>query len=421
MQMRDHFQQSGILLSNINSIILLLGLIFLLDACHKDAEETPISNEYLTAYSTENVLLLPTIHALLSEVGEIYPDADILLQHALYGVQVYSVSYLTHYKDSLITASGLICVPQDGGDFPVISFQNGTNTLHDNAPTANSLDFNYLLLEAMASNGYIILIPDYIGFGASEELGHPFYHRKSSDNAVIDLMQACREFLWEDQVSANGNGEYYLMGYSQGGWATISALDELEHNHKIDFSIKAASCGSGAYDLMAMSSYVVDQETFPAPLYLPYFIYSQQVYGALTDPLTKFFNEPYASRIPGLFNGSYSNGQVNEQLNDTIRALVTEEFINGFLTSPDFQQLRNVMEENSIEAWNTNTKVRLYHGTADLNIPLSQSSDLYDAFIGAGTSPSTISFIPLEGLTHDTGIVNWGLQSMIWFNSLKGK
>ena len=51
---------------------------------------------------------------------------------------------------------------------------------------------------------------------------------------------------------------------------------------------------------------------------------------ALTDPLDKFFNEPYAGSIPELFNGTYSNMQVNADLNDTISRLLTPDLIENF-------------------------------------------------------------------------------------------
>ena len=43
--------------------------------------------------------------------------------------------------------------------------------------------------------------------------------------------------------------EYYLMGYSQGGWATLALLEALEKNYSSDFTVKAASGGAGPYDL----------------------------------------------------------------------------------------------------------------------------------------------------------------------------
>src|SRR3990172_9067460 len=291
---------------SLKLFLLALTLLFLINSCRDDS--TP-STEYLVSYKQESILLLPAITALFESLGTEYPGASDILAQAQHSVQVFSITYKTQYKGSGITASGLVCLPLTGEQFPVISFQNGTNTLDANAPSADPLDYKYLLLQAMASNGYIMLIPDYIGFGASEELVHPYYNRTATDIVVVDMMHACGELVEQQDILAKSNGRYYLMGYSQGGWASLSAHDAIENGGLSSLEIVASSCGAGAYDLMTMSSYVLDLETFPGPLYLPYFIYARQQYGTLMDPLDKFFKEPYAARIPVLFDGSYSNSE----------------------------------------------------------------------------------------------------------------
>jgi pimeloyl-ACP methyl ester carboxylesterase len=273
----------------------------------------------------------------------------------------------------------------------------------------------------LASNGYIVLIPDYIGFGASENFIHPYYHRSSSNNAVIDLIHAFDEMKLRDNVLATSSATTYLIGYSQGGWATLSALDEIENGPATGIEVAAASCGAGAYDLIAMSNYILDLETFPGPHYLPYFIYSQQVMGLILEPLSTFFKSPYTERIPELFNGNYSNSEVNAQLTNTIGDLLTDNLINNFQTGQEFDGLRERLIENSIDAWNTNTALHFYHGTDDSNVPPEQSSLIYDAFINAGSDPGKVSLFELAGMDHDDGVLPWGISTISWFNTLEGK
>jgi pimeloyl-ACP methyl ester carboxylesterase len=358
---------------------------------------------------------------MLAPLEPLYPQAAGIKEHAAYSVQVFSMNYKTHYKGEEITASGLICIPLADARFPVISFQNGTNTYHGNAPTANPLNYNYLLLEAMASNGYIILIPDYIGFGASSDQVHPYYQKATTTATVIDMMHACSELVQDKKVLAKTADRNYLMGYSQGGWATLAVLEELEKGDHPDISITAASCGAGAYNLMAMSNYVLALDTFPGPVYLPYFVYSEQIFGALTDPLDKYFNEPYAGRIPGLFDGTHTNTEVNENLNDTISRLLTADMIQNFASGSQFQELRNALTDNSVSSWPVEARLRFYHGTDDINVPPVQSQMIYDDFIASGADPSRVSLLPLEGMTHETGVIPWGINTINWFNELEAK
>jgi hypothetical protein len=214
------------------------------------------------------------------------------------------------------------------------------------------------------------------------------------------------------------DNNYYLMGYSQGGWATLAALSEIEHNDSLDFTIKAASCGAGAYNPMDAASYMLSVETYPGPLYLPYYLYSYQQYGTITNQLTLFFREPYASLIPGLFDGSYSNTQVNDQLTDTISNLLTADFLNTFTTSDTYAQLRTDLSDNSVSAWNVDAFIRFYHGTADEDVPISESENIFNAFV-ALVSQEKVQFTTLNSLDHTGGILPWGLNTILWFNQFK--
>ncbi len=216
--------------------MLMLVMILLVNGCNKETTD-PASNQYLVDFNEENLFLLQSIEAMLAPLEPLYPQAAGIKEHAAYSVQVFSMNYKTHYKGEEITASGLVCIPLADAKFPVISFQNGTNTYHGNAPTANPLNYNYLLLEAMASNGYIILIPDYIGFGASSDQVHPYYQKETTASTVIDMMHACSELVQDKKVLAKIADRNYLMGYSQGGWATLSVLEELEKGDHPDIKV----------------------------------------------------------------------------------------------------------------------------------------------------------------------------------------
>ncbi len=277
----------------------------------------------------------------------------------------------------------------------------------------------YSLMEAMAGNGYIVVIADYLGFGESDTMIHPYYDKQSTSHSVVNMILATKELLNDEQVKAKSSGKYFLMGYSQGGWATLTTLQECEQGYSTEINVSAASCGAGAYDLMAMSDHVLALQTFPGPLYLPYFVYSKIEAGDMSGPLTQYFKEPYASRIPGLFDGSHGNDDVNAQLNDTIAKLVTDEMINSFSTGNDFASLRTLLAANSAEAWNCNAVIRFYHGTADRNVPPNQSDIMYNRFISLGVNQAKVTLLPMEGLTHETGLIPWGISTINWFNQIK--
>lgn len=397
----------------------ILSLIFLsvLVSCKKDSD--PVLTDRVVSYNPVSSYSAQSIEFALGIQSLVIPELQSVIENVSTGITVYRINYKTLYKDSVITASGIMSVPQTAGTYPVISFQNGTNTLHANAPSVNFDNETFLLIEFLASNGYIVLIPDYIGFGASSDILHPYYHRESTNNAIIDLIHAVKELGESGAINVNASGDLFLMGYSQGGGATISALEEIEGSDDLNMDVIAVSAGAGAYDLLAFSNHLFTLETFPAPFYLPYFVYAQKEIGLIHSPLNLFFKEPYASEIPGLFNGLHSGNEISDELTYEIDGLFTTDLLTQFNMGNQFEELRSALENNSIHGWESEVKIGLYHGSIDDNVFPIQSLVLYNEFIEAGTSESLISHHIMEGKNHDTGVIPWGIMTIEWFNTLK--
>jgi len=343
-----------------------------------------------------------------------YPDIASLADNISYDVRIYSISYKTTFLGEEIIASGLVSIPDTEGSFPIISFQNGTNTCHSNAPSVNHNNVLYSLLTINSGNGFIIALPDYIGFGESEEYLHPYFHTESSNQAVRDMILAVEE-LTDYFEGLNVSKELYLMGYSQGGWATLSVLKDIEQYPLEDYTLVLASCGAGAYDLIDYTHYTFTLETYPNPFYLPYFIESRRQNGIIDDPLSLFFKEPYASMVPGLFDGSLCNSELNSYLTTDISDLLTDHFLSDFDTSDDFIPLRNELLASSVTPWKLNTPLMITHSNGDQSVPIQQSLDLYDNLIAAGTLENDLSFNEIYDIDHNDAIIPWGISTLVWF------
>lgn len=405
--------------ASVLASILLISSALFFTGCQKNEDPVNSNRNYLVHFEKINNYSASFIKILLGSMNAAYPGIDTLVADVKYGFDLYSVTYKMNFKGNPITASGLVCIPSSDESFPILSFQNGTNTYKFNAPTVNPADPLYTLIEMMASHGYIVTIADYPGFGSSSNMLHPYYDKTATNDAVSHLIMAAHELVDDVSVKAGSNGKHYLMGYSQGGWATLASLKNLETSYPDSIPVEAASCGAGAYDIPALSNYVLQQQTFPGPLYLPYFIYSKITAGDISEPLETYFNEPYASLIPGLFDGNFTNTQVNEQLNDTIAMLLAENMRLNLGSGSEFASLRTAMAANSLEAWNPSATIRFYHGTSDLNVPPVQSDIMYNAFLSLGVSSSKVSLNPIPGATHESGLIPWGISSILWFDSIK--
>ncbi|MFN2313637.1 MAG: alpha/beta hydrolase family protein, partial [Bacteroidales bacterium] len=359
------------------------------------------------------------IVSVLTLVATQYPAVGDIVDDVVSGVNIYSVTYRTIFMGEEVTASGLICIPSVPGTYPVLSFQNGTNTLHSAAPTADPQGLQFQMIEYIASTGYVVIIPDYLGFGASKQMTHPYLHKESTVQTVVDMLYAVTEFDQDVAKDLTITNESYLIGYSQGGWATLALVEALENDYSADFTVRAASCGAGPYDLGYVNSYVLGQTQYPMPVYFAYIANTYSQYDLYSNDLADLFNAPYADLIPGLFDGLHTPEQINAELSVNIAELFKAEYISGYSTSATYQGVRNALTVNSIQGWDTNVPILFLHGTADTQVMPVLSENMHNAMTTAGSSPVTCLYVTLEGLGHGTGTVPAVLAGLEFFKAFR--
>ncbi|MDL5049419.1 alpha/beta hydrolase [Oscillatoria amoena NRMC-F 0135] len=328
---------------------------------------------------------------------------DLPLDAIEHNVQLYKVNYRTTFKGEEITASGLVILPVTNGQVAMISFQHGTITAHSQAPTKLPLNSGELIYYASLSTiGLITVVPDYIGFGASEEIFHPYYIEEYTASAVIDLLQAAKELAQLEQVSFNK--KLFLAGYSQGGYATMATHKAIEQNGLPSFNLIASFPAAGGYDVKGVQEYFFDQVTYDDPYYLAYVSMAYKTTYEWAEPLATYFKEPYASSIPSLFDGSKTGSQINSELTTTVAELIAPDLLANISTNPAYNHLNEAFQVNSLLNWVPATTMIMYHGDSDITVPYENSVTTYNHFITNGAS-GTVQFIPLAGATHGTGVV----------------
>lgn len=327
---------------------------------------------------------------------------DLPLEELEYDVEIYKVNYLTNYKDEEITASGLVILPKVTGSVGILSFQHGTIAAHNQAPTALALNSGELILyAALASPGFITVVPDFIGFGASAELMHPYYVEDLTASAILDNIKAGKELAQQKGISFNQ--KLFLAGYSQGGYATMATHKAIEENGFPGYDLIASFPAAGGYDIKGVQEYFFGLETYDEPFFLPYVAYAYQTAFDWTQPLSNFFNEPYATKIPALFDGSKSGSAINAELSTTISVLVNNDLLANIDTDAKYEYIVDAFEENSLVDFTPTIPIFMYHGSADVTVPYQNSVDSYARYIDNGASPNVVKFFTIEGGTHYTG------------------
>jgi pimeloyl-ACP methyl ester carboxylesterase len=321
-----------------------------------------------------------------------------------YDVEIFRVKYKTTFKGSSITASGVVVIPKTEDEVGMTSFQHGTIVTQTDAPSLlEAADTELILYAALASTGFIAVMPDFIGFGESDLYFHPYYVEEATASAIIDNLKAARELAVEKNVKFNER--LFLAGYSQGGYVTMATHKALETTPQEGFDLIASFPASGGYDVKGMQEYFFDQDTYDEPYYIAYVAQSyKSYYGWNESVIVQFFNEPYASRIPGLFNGTNSSTTINSQLTENIPALIQDDLLDNIDTEAEYSFLVDAFEGNSLLDWTPKTKMFMYHGDADVTVPYQNSVDTYNYFLDEGASPNTVVLITLEGANHASGV-----------------
>jgi pimeloyl-ACP methyl ester carboxylesterase len=395
-------------------IIVFSGLV--LYSCTK--KETPVTpaNQYLISNELKFDMTTADVKTSLQTY---IPDIGLVGTLIQSDIEIQKIVYKTTFKSTSIQASGLVCLPKTAGNYPVLCFQNGTNTLHSEAPTENPKGDVVSMLESVASMGFIVVIPDYIGFGASAQLPHPYLHAESTTQSILDMLRAVNEYGTDVKVIAKPTKKLFIFGYSQGGWATMLLQKAIETNYSSEFTLVASSCASGPYSLEYMNDYVSSQTDYPMPYFLAYLLNAYTTIGLVSNPLSDFIQAPYAAIIPGLFDGNHSGGSINAMLTTKMDSFLTPAFRTEFATNAKFSSLKSAFIANSVEAWNASTPMHLYHGADDTYIPVSMSQTIFADFKTKGVPDSKIQLVIIPGADHTTAITSVALDTILWFLGLK--
>ena len=405
-------------MKNNRSLSKLVGLYLIILAvsfsCKKDEQEHEysyfVSKELVYSYDKEY------IKSMIGPISGSIPEVSALASKVISDISIYKIVYSTNVDGRQINASGLVCVPLAQGEYPVISFQNGTNTINANAPS--EAPANFQLIGLVASMGYVVVVADYPGFGESSALAHPYLVKDPMVQSLVDLLYAVKELPGKELPELKIKNEYYLMGYSLGGWATLALHKELELNYNNDFKLKGSLCGAGPYNILLLLQNMVDKPSFHMPVYIAYILNAYKSYHQFSNPVSDILNEPYVSRTMTLFDGSLGMNQINAQLTTSIDELLTTGFRSGFETAPQYAPVRQALIDNSISGWKTNVPLRLVHGSGDTQVDPVSTEEIYIEMVEAGTSTDLIEKVIVPG-DHSEAAVPAIVQGIFFINELR--
>lgn len=377
--------------------ILFLFVLFLSYSCNNEkftsiTKEIPfisLQDPYRTLPDYKFTVSTATLKSIYEKNGVQNPDSFIK-----YPVSFHRLVYTTTFKGQQISASGAIVIPICPQIAPgIVSFQHGTMFADSDTPSdANSDELPFF-------NEYILFIPDYIGYGASKDIVHPYFIFQTSAVAVIDMIKAGKKYLDDNHVPYDTD-KLFLSGHSEGGYVTVAVQKELEINPVIGLKITASAPSAGPYDVELVGKLIFQNNTYPSPSYLLLILTAYNDYYNWQRPATDFFQIPYSYFAKSLLSGNLNEDEINQELTTNLTLLMDSTFLNNFRDDGE-TEFKQMLILNSVNNWATKTPTRLYHGTSDNLVPFEISQKTYESFISNGSDTSLVKLVPLPGIGHD--------------------
>jgi len=239
-------------------------------------------------------------------------------------VNVYHMEYETvGGAGEATTASAALMVPTGSGAScsgarPVVVYAHGTNA----SKTFNMADLSnnsegLLMASVFASQGYIVVAPNYAGYDTSTLPYHPYLNGDQQSKDMIDSLAAARSAY--ATASTSDNGKLFITGYSQGGYVAMATHKAMQ---AAGTAVTAAAPMSGPYALAAFGDAIFEGEvnmSAPANFNLVVTSYQHSYQNVYMSP-TDVYEAQYASGADELLPSAtaitaiYANGQLPQNV-----------------------------------------------------------------------------------------------------------
>ena len=402
--------------------------------------------------------MLPFAQAVAASKGE---TTDVS-----FGYKSVKITYNTKgQNDEDIVASGLLIIPtatdayqasrvangEDPYTVSMINDNHGTIFTNADAPSSSivlmddptAMTAEEQLYATMVSYaGFAAIIPDYIGYGESNDEAHPYMLKKASARASLDMIKASMKYMNDNGIAINY--QLYISGYSQGGYTTMALAEEIETNGFSEnvtlMGVAPMAAPSSLTDLADIE--LVDAHTMEYPAFLAY----------LADSYSYFYDDinlseavlyPDADTFHSFFDGSKSNVEIHVNLgltdypadpltdygfkSHTANELFKTDFMSDYQENAN-NTLRVNLEANNVDDWTPKTPMNLIHCVDDEIIPFSMSQNVYSTFTDNDVNV-TLSPIPTAYLSQQQDALNPFIHAncakeaygvaITWFDSIR--
>lgn len=354
-------------------------------------------------------------------------------------VRTYRITYTVPGHNEPL--SGLLAVPSDPDpqkvlNLPMISLQHPTQVLRSQSPSLVSLFEDEQLTvpfgTMLAAMGYIVVIPDYPGLGINRE-PHP-YGLLSIGPSVSGLVGVAGGAGQPWSSRAAWDGRLFLIGFSEGGYASLAAARDIEMNRPgIDLAGVAALDGPYSLSETMRGLMLGADASFAAPYFLPYAVAAYgSAYGGRV-PLLRFENavlatpgaDPLNAKLSSMLSGAFTSEEIDGAMRQAApysgpSSILTPEYRSA-LENTQSDLYRALRENDAFRGWTPAAKVLLYHNIDDDLVPVGNLDQVRQAW---GVSLPNVTYetpdadLPGMGSVHAGAMIPAYIRGASWIHGL---
>ena len=223
---------------------------------------------------------------------------------------------------------------------------------------------------ALAWKNYAMVMPDYYGFGASEDSPQAYLDAETTARGNIDAYLAARQLLEDRSVVIPER--LYSFGYSQGGFNSMANLKWVATHPESNLKFEKVMCGGSPFDVeLTWNAYT--NGTFRNAIgFVPISVVSMNE--------TQGLNIPYGSLFKGalldnyqdwILSKDYTLTEINGKIGtDNLADILNADFLAG--NGSAYERIMEVCHRYSLTSgWTppSGTKIILYHSNQDDTVP----------------------------------------------------
>ncbi len=326
-------------------------------------------------------------------------------------VVLYRVTYWTVYKGKPTKASGLLGVPKNlAKPKGVMVYLHGTNNTRALSPSQPNRADGNSEAAIFGGNGYLVVLPDYIGQGISQD-PHPYIITKPLVDDAVDMLKAVRQVAKDRTLDWSPN--LFMMGFSQGGQVVAGLHRELDRRPLDGYRLKGSVAVAGPYELRKTSlPKALENECPKCAGYLAWGAWAYSSYYG--HDLREALKPAYVDAVPKLFDGSKTVWQIGAALPANPEHMFQPRFLNAMRTNGDNWFTRG-MDRNETYRWVPVAPIRLYHGAADVDVTPEASKAFFDYAKPRG---GNVSLHSLDKIDHMGSILVASTAAFNWFEEM---